>query len=71
MSEIFNKNFAAEINRQLVDIWQENIIPQLCDYIKIPNKSPLYDANWKANGHMDRAMNLIVNWCKKQPIANI
>lgn len=57
----------ADISKE----WQENIIPQLQEYIKIPNKSPAFDANWKANGYMDQAMNLIRNWCSKQPIANM
>ena len=54
----------AEISKQ----WDEDIIPVLMEYIKIPNKSPAFDAHWKAHGHMHQAMNLIVNWCKKQPI---
>lgn len=48
--------------------WDQDIIPQLETYIAIPNKSPLFDPNWKANGHMQAAMDLIVRWCEQQPI---
>ncbi len=51
--------------------WDNDIIPQIVEYIKIPNKSPSFDPNWKENGYMDQAMQLIVNWCKQQSIKDI
>ncbi len=45
--------------------WQDEIIPSLCDYIKIPNKSPHFDSEWQANGHMEKAVVHIAEWCKK------
>ncbi len=51
--------------------WDNDIIPQLCEYIKIPNKSPMFDTNWEKNGYMDQAMDLIVKWCEKQAIKNM
>lgn len=56
--------------QQITNQWDTDIIPQLIDYIKIPCKSPAFDKNWKANGHLDRAMKLIQDWCEKQPIKN-
>ncbi|CZI01052.1 M20 family metallopeptidase [Legionella pneumophila] len=44
--------------------WQEEILPSLCDYIKIPNKSPHFDAKWEEHGYMEQAVNHIANWCK-------
>ncbi len=44
-------------------VWDESIIPCLCDYIKIPNKSPDFDANWQEHGFMEQAAELIFNWC--------
>lgn len=51
--------------------WNDEIIPQLKQYIEIPNKSPLFDKQWKAHGFMDQAMTLIANWCRQQPIKNM
>lgn len=51
--------------------WDNEIIPELKNFIRIPNKSPAFDPNWKANGHMDKAMALIINWCQHQPIKNM
>lgn len=43
--------------------WEESIIPSLIEYIKIPNKSPHFDADWEAHGYMEMAVNHIADWC--------
>ena len=54
----------TEINPFIHQFWQEEIVPQLVEYIKIPNKSPAFDSNWKQNGHMEEVLNLAMNWVK-------
>ena len=49
-------------------MWDEQIVPQLVEYIRIPNKSPMFDADWVKNGHMDRAVALMQAWAKAQPV---
>ncbi len=51
-------------------LWTESILPKLHEYIQIPNQSPLFDPNWKANGHMDLAMDLAYEWVVAQNISN-
>ncbi len=34
--------------------WDRDILPSLCDYIKIPNKSPHFDSAWQEHGYMDQ-----------------
>lgn len=43
--------------------WQKNILPSLFDYIKIPNKSPHFDPDWQAHGHMEEAVEHVASWC--------
>jgi len=50
------------------DMWDNSIIPELCEYIKIPNKSPMFDPQWEQHGYMDVAVKQLENWCKTQPI---
>ncbi|HVR44876.1 MAG TPA: M20 family metallopeptidase [Thermoanaerobaculia bacterium] len=51
--------------RELVDrFWDERALPTLERYIEIPNLSPYFDPQWKANGHMDRAVRLLAEWAK-------
>lgn len=48
--------------------WDESIVPKLCEYIAIPNKSPAFDPEWSPHGHMERAAALLADWCRKQPV---
>jgi acetylornithine deacetylase/succinyl-diaminopimelate desuccinylase-like protein len=52
-------------------VWEAEILPALTEYIRIPNKSQEFDAQWREHGHMDRAVSLIEAWCRKQPIAGL
>jgi acetylornithine deacetylase/succinyl-diaminopimelate desuccinylase-like protein len=45
--------------------WEKEIVPAISQYIGIPNKSPFFDPNWVENGHMEKAVTLISEWCKK------
>ena len=40
------------------------IIPALTDYIRIPNKSPAFDADWEKHGHMEKAVTMFADWAK-------
>lgn len=59
----------AQRTREFVaTLWRESIIPELIEYIRIPNKSPAYDPDWQKRGEMDRAIALIERWCRKQAL---
>ncbi|MGH8250007.1 MAG: M20/M25/M40 family metallo-hydrolase [Steroidobacteraceae bacterium] len=51
--------------------FRDSIVPRLCDYIRIPNKSPLFDGEWQAHGYMDQAADLMAAWCREQPIRGL
>jgi acetylornithine deacetylase/succinyl-diaminopimelate desuccinylase-like protein len=44
--------------------WDKSILPNLCDYIRIPNKSPHFDSEWESHGYMDKAACHIAQWCR-------
>ena len=50
------------------EMWDSSIIPELCDYVRLPNKSPHFDPDWEKNGHMEKAVQQLEAWCKTQPI---
>ena len=62
---------ASEIARFANDVWDQSIVPALCEYVRIPNKSPLFDPDWERHGHMERAVELLAAWCRRQPIAGL
>jgi len=47
-------------------IWEQEILPALERYIRIPNKSPAFAPDWREAGHMEAAVQLIAGWCKEQ-----
>ncbi len=52
-------------------MWDDSILPQLCDYIRIPNKSPAFDPDWQQHGHMEQAVTMFAEWCQQQPIEGL
>jgi acetylornithine deacetylase/succinyl-diaminopimelate desuccinylase-like protein len=52
-------------------VWTDSILPTLCRYIEIPNVSAGFDPDWRAHGHMDRAVELVRSWCADRAIAGL
>lgn len=52
-------------------LWDGEIVPQLTEYIRIPNKSPMFDADWEKHGYMDQAVALMEAWARQQPIRDM
>jgi acetylornithine deacetylase/succinyl-diaminopimelate desuccinylase-like protein len=46
--------------------WGDAIVPSLVDYIRIPNKSPAYDADWAKHGYMSDAVRLMEKWARER-----
>ena len=47
-------------------MWDEEVVPTLVEYIRIPNKSPAFDPDWAAHGHMDKAVALLEGWAREK-----
>jgi acetylornithine deacetylase/succinyl-diaminopimelate desuccinylase-like protein len=59
-----NKQTAEFVNKA----WDDSIIPEISEYIRVPNKSPHFDPDWEANGHMEKAVQMLEAWARQQPI---
>jgi hypothetical protein len=58
---------AACMNQdQIIDYIEQfsetDIIDRLAEYIKTPNKSPMFDKDWQTNDHMREAMTHVMDW---------
>ncbi|HEY0706285.1 MAG TPA: M20 family metallopeptidase [Polyangia bacterium] len=62
---------AAALKRFVSETWDQAILPALSDYIRIPNKSPAFDPEWKAHGHMDKAVEHIAAWCRARKLPGL
>jgi len=56
----------ARLSRFVSGLWDDEIVPQLVEYIRIPNKSPMFDAKWVEHGYMDAAVKLMETWARSK-----
>ncbi len=56
---------------QIEQLWRASIVPELCDYIAIPAKSPGFDADWLANGHLDKVVQRAADWVLAQAVPGL
>jgi acetylornithine deacetylase/succinyl-diaminopimelate desuccinylase-like protein len=53
------------------DAWDSRIVPTLEEYIRIPAKSPGFDREWQAHGHLDEAVELAARWARQRPVEGL
>jgi acetylornithine deacetylase/succinyl-diaminopimelate desuccinylase-like protein len=62
---------SAKTQQFVTKAWKDSIVPELMQFIRIPNKSPLYDTQWQERGYMDKAVTLVEKWCRAQAIEGL
>ncbi len=51
--------------------WDDEIVPMLTNYIAIPAKSPMFDADWAKNGHIEKVMTDAAAWVEGRKVAGL
>ena len=51
--------------------WDEAIVPALTQYIEIPAKSPMFDADWAAHGHIERVITDAAAWVEARKVPGL
>jgi acetylornithine deacetylase/succinyl-diaminopimelate desuccinylase-like protein len=51
--------------------WDDEIVPRLVEYIRIPAKSPHFDPSWVEHGHIERVVALAEGFARAQPIEGL
>ncbi len=59
----------TRLSQSISQLWDAEIVPQLMDYIRIPNRSPMFDRDWKAHGYMDQAVDQLAGWARGKLVA--
>jgi acetylornithine deacetylase/succinyl-diaminopimelate desuccinylase-like protein len=54
----------SDATTAFVDATWDDIVPVLCDYVRVPSLSPAFDPAWEANGHLQRAVDLLEQWAR-------
>jgi acetylornithine deacetylase/succinyl-diaminopimelate desuccinylase-like protein len=59
---------AKQLSGMIGRTWEDSIIDRLTAYVRIPNKSPMFDPDWERHGYMEQAIELMAAWCRTQPL---
>ena len=49
---------SEKLQQDISTFWDNQILPTIIEYIKFPNKSPVFDPDWEANGYMDQVVEI-------------
>ena len=53
------------------EAWDKRIVPALTDYIGVPAKSPMFDADWAKNGYVDRVVRDAAAWVEGRKLPGL
>ncbi|MBL8309115.1 MAG: M20/M25/M40 family metallo-hydrolase [Burkholderiales bacterium] len=67
----FNSDQSSALLRRVTKQWDADIVPQLIDYVKLPAKSPSFEAEWKRAGQIQRAIDQAQKFVAAQPVKNM
>ena len=62
---------ADQVLHEVTQAWDADIVQQLSDYIAIPAKSPAFDAQWQAHGHLERVVQRAADWVHAQKLEGL
>ena len=62
---------AAALSAHVDEAWDRRIVPALNDYIAVPAKSPMFDADWAEHGLIDRVVRDAAAWVEGRKVAGL
>lgn len=57
---------ASQLQSFVGGLWDDEVVPRITDYIRIPNKSPMFDPQWSEHGYMEDAVKLMEAWAREK-----
>jgi len=60
-----------ELRDRIEKLVEENIIPNLEEFVRIPNLSRNFDEEHLTNGLHEKASNFVLNWCRNQGVKGL
>jgi acetylornithine deacetylase/succinyl-diaminopimelate desuccinylase-like protein len=62
---------ADAIARFANQTWDDEIVPLVTNYIAIPAKSPMFDADWAKHGHIEKVIRDAAAWVESKKVAGL
>lgn len=70
-TQLLSPDDTAALAEHAQRMWDGEIVPALTDYIAIPAKSPMFDAEWHAHGYIERVVRDAAQWVERQRISGL
>ena len=51
--------------------WDDELLPLLQAYIRVPAKSPAFDPDWESRGLLDQVVREAAEWARRQPLPGL
>lgn len=61
----------SDIQAFVTQRWDGDVLARLVDYVRIPAKSPAFDASWAAHGHLETVVRAAKDWCAEQGVKDL
>ncbi|MBL8521207.1 MAG: M20/M25/M40 family metallo-hydrolase [Betaproteobacteria bacterium] len=61
----------AQLNATIDRHWDDQIVPQLVEYVKIPAKSPGFDHDWARHGYLKQVVENAKRWVAAQGVKGL
>ena len=62
---------SSALGRFADEAWDARIVPALTDYIAVPSKSPMFDADWAGHGLIERVVRDAAQWVESRKVPGL
>lgn len=62
---------AAALAAFCANAWDERIVPALTEFIAVPAKSPMFDADWARHGHIEHVVQSAAAWVQARGLPGL
>src|SRR5574343_1361110 len=62
---------ASALGEFAARVWDEEIVPALTQYIAIPAKRPMFDADWESHGYIEKVLRDAASWVESKKVAGL
>ena len=59
------------VARFVNQFWGNAVLPAFAEFVRIPSKSPLFDAQWEKHGHLEAAAHFMAEWAQAQNVRGL
>jgi acetylornithine deacetylase/succinyl-diaminopimelate desuccinylase-like protein len=61
----------SDLTRFVDRRWDDDLLPRLIEYVRVPAKSPAFDPSWAAHGYLQAVIQAAEAWSRSQDIAGL